>query len=247
MINCHACGDLYNEVGYLKDTYDCPSCGHIYRLCPADNYEYHKNQYRKDNRFLRDNIEFDDDGSVNEHFHKARKSIVEARRKKIEKYLDPSYSVLDIGAGAGTFIQEIKDLVGEIECNEVADNLLAECERLGFKTYPGDILNIEFNKQYDVVSAWHVLEHVEDIQSFRDKLVQLTKKYCIIEVPLIKSMNPANLKVRNLETPTVENWDGHSHYFTAESLEEFFEEDFEILSIEVGVQDPAVLCIMEKR
>ena len=60
-------------------------------------------------------------------------------------------------------------------------------------------------------------------------------------------MSPANLKVRNLETPTVENWDGHSHYFTAESLEEFFEEDFEILSIEVGVQDPAVLCIMEKR
>lgn len=247
MTECHACGDLYNEIGSLENTHRCPSCGHIFRTCDISNYEYHKNQYRKDDRFIRDSDEFDDDGSVNDNFHKARKNIVTKRREKIEKYLDTSYSLLDVGAGAGTFINEIKDCVKEIECNEVADNLLAECKRLGFKTYPGDFLTIDFGKQYDVVTAWHVLEHVEDIGSFKEKLVQLTKKYCIIEVPLLSSMNPGNPRVRHLESPTPENWDGHSHYFTPQSLEEFFEEDFEILSMEVGVQDPAVLCIMEKR
>ena len=53
MTNCHTCGDLYNQVGYLNDTYNCPSCGHIYRTCPADNYEYHKNQYRKKQQAFR--------------------------------------------------------------------------------------------------------------------------------------------------------------------------------------------------
>ncbi|MBT3993007.1 MAG: hypothetical protein HOF02_03040 [Gammaproteobacteria bacterium] len=54
-------------------------------------------------------------------------------------------------------------------------------------------------------------------------------------------------RIRNLPTPTVEDWDGHVHYFSPTSLREFFEEEFNILSFEVGAQDPAALCIMEKK
>ena len=247
MINCHICENSYNKAERYEDTYECSLCAHVYRVSPQDNYEYHKNQYRGDKRFLRDNNEFNEDGSVNERFHTARKSIVKRRREKISKFLNKDYRVLDIGAGAGTFLREIKDYIKEGECNEVDDNLVRECERLGFYTYCGDILRLSLEKTYDVVFAWHVLEHVEDINAFKQKLFDLTTKYCIVEVPLLKSMDPTVQRVRSLNSPTVENWDGHSHYFSPQSLERLFKDDFNIISLEVGVQDPAVLCIMEKR
>ena len=245
--NCHVCDDLYNFIDEAQKTLQCPSCSHIYRICPEDNHLYHQEKYRTDSRFFRATDEYNEDGSVNENFHNARNKIVTSRKEKIAQYLSPEYSLLDIGAGAGTFSQEIRDSVKEIECNEIADVLADECERLGFKTYRGDILGLDLGRTYDVVSAWHVLEHVEDIQEFRDLLVNLTTKYCIIEVPLLSSMDPNEHKIRHLHSPTLENWDGHSHYFSPASLREFFEDDFKILSFEVGVQDPAVLCIMEKR
>ena len=244
--NCHICDDIYNVIDDTEKTFQCPSCSHIYRVCPEDNYLYHQDKYRKDARFFRGNNEFNEDGSVNENFHKARNSIVSSRREKIKNYLNTDYSLLDIGSGAGTFAHEVRTLVKEVECNEVSHVLADECERLGFKTYRGDILSLGLDRTYDVVSAWHVLEHVEDIGSFKDALLGLTTKYCIIEVPLLVSMDPTVKKVRHLHTPTVENWDGHSHYFSPDSLRQFFEDDFKILSFEVGVQDPAILCIMEK-
>jgi len=245
--NCHVCDDLYNFIDEPQKTHQCPSCGHIYRIPPEDNYLYHKEKYRTDDRFFRNNKEFDPDGTVNENFHRARKKIVSSRKDKIAQYLSPEYSILDIGSGAGTFVNEIRDSVKESECNEVANNLADECERLGFKVYRGDILKLEIKRTYDVVCAWHVLEHVENIEAFKNLLLELTTKYCIIEVPLLRSMDPNMHRIRNLPTPTVEDWDGHVHYFSPTSLREFFEEEFNILSFEVGAQDPAALCIMEKK
>ena len=103
----------------------------------------------------------------------------------IDQYLNEKYSWLDVGAGAGTFAKHLQDKVDSIECTELDPSLINECRKLGFTTYEEDFLNLEISKKYDVVSAWHVLEHVENIESFLEKMSKLVLKHCIIEIPLL--------------------------------------------------------------
>lgn len=242
MINCHCCTTEYVKV--FKNTLRCPNCGHIHRIYPGDSIAYHQQQYRTIER--RDTSEIDPGGNVKEVFHQKRKDICEGRLKLINEYLDKNYSCLDIGAGAGTFAKTIAPKVKEIECTELDPSLIAECQRLGYLTNDQDFLEINFDKQFDIVFAWHVLEHVENIEKFLEKASQLAKKYCIIEVPLLQALNGKGRK-RKLVDPSIEEYDGHTHYFSRESFECLASKYFDILNIQEGVQTPALLAIMETK
>ena len=73
---------------------------------------FHEKAYRNnDARFMRHNREYNHDGTVNENFHAARHDMVTQRHKRILKYLDKNSTFFDIGAGAGTFLRQIKNLM----------------------------------------------------------------------------------------------------------------------------------------
>lgn len=239
-MNCHCCNTKYESV--YENTLKCPNCGHIHRIYPGDSITYHQEQYRTIER--RDTSEIDAEGNVKEIFHEKRKDICEGRLGLIEEYLHQEYSCLDIGAGAGTFAKTISPKVKDIQCTELDPSLIAECRRLGYTTSSEDFLEIEFDKQFDIVFAWHVLEHVEDIEEFLKKASKLTKKYCVIEVPLLQALNGQGRK-RKLVDPTINVYDGHTHYFSKKSFELLASKYFNILKIQEGVQTPALLAIME--
>jgi uncharacterized protein (UPF0216 family) len=52
---------------------------------------------------------------------------------------------------------------------------------------------------------------------------------------------------RKLVDPTIDNYDGHTHYFSKKSFESIASRYFNILKIEEGVQSPALLAIMEPK
>mgnify|MGYP001340253334 CR=1 FL=1 len=111
-------------------------------------------------------------------------------------------------------------------------------------TYQGDFLKLQFPQTYDIVSAWHVLEHVTDIDAFLKKCASLTRGYCIIEVPTLVSLTGEGRR-RELKDPAIGLYDGHAHYFTKKSFEIIANKYFSIIEIKEGVQAPALLAIME--
>lgn len=247
-MKCVICAADTNII--KKDTYSCTKCNHIFRNYFGDSIKFHKEVYRhKDKKqWQRNNKEINIDGSINSKvFHKARAILVYNRIKKIKNFLEKGTSILDVGSGAGTFALALKAYTDSIECLEIADSLIDESVRLGFKTYKKDFLEQEFEKKYDIVTCFHVLEHVKDAKSFIKKISEITNEYCIVEIPTLKCFFNETKKLRGMPPPNNESYDGHYHYFTPESLRHIMEPYFKVIRLESGVQSPAILIVGEKK
>ena len=242
-MECHCCESELVEKKPL--VYECVMCKHIYRKYHGDSIAYHAEQYRARER--RSIGEFDDEGNLLEKFHEARLGLVTDRAEYIKKYLPDGTSCLDIGAGAGTFANKINGLFNiSVECTELSPVLISECEKLGFTTHKEDFLTIDFDKKYDVVFAWHVLEHVEDVTSFVERVHNITNRHFIVEVPLLRALDGTG-RERKLTTPTSDNYDGHAHYFVEESFKRLVEGKFDIVELREGVQTPALFAVLKRR
>jgi len=201
-----------------------------------DGLDYHKSSYRKNNHGTRGRNEIEK-GVFTEEFHNYRIPLVQKRISLINDYIKKSHSILDIGAGGGTFALALKDLTETVDVQEISDLCISNLERLNFNVFQGDFASINFQeKTYDLVTCFHVLEHVKNLDTFYNALVKIVGKYAALEVPI--------------QRPLIEeekNWDGHYHYFSKESLALFFSKDFNINYIGDGVQMPCLLIILEKK
>ena len=72
-----------------------------------------------------------------------------------------------------------------------------------------------------------MLEHIENIDHFLDKVYGMVNKYFSVEIPTLKSYYTTT-RTRKLISPTTNNWDGHVHYFSKQSLEIFLNKKFDI-------------------
>ena len=109
---------------------------------------------------------------------------------QILKYAQNTGKILDIGCGVGELIDVFKD--NDWECDVVELNPAA-IEWLKKKNH--NVHNIHFedfetNKQYDVIMAWNVIEHVLDPKGFLKKAFKLLKPggLFVSEVPHGNSM-----------------------------------------------------------
>ena len=104
-------------------------------------------------------------------------------------------NVLDIGCGTGDFLMTCKNnqwnVVG-VEPNKNAREL-AET-KLNAKIYGG--LNELRSDQFDVITLWHVLEHVPDLETYISKLKLLLKPngVLVVAVPNYKSYDAMHYK-----------------------------------------------------
>lgn len=94
--------------------------------------------------------------------------------------------LLDIGCGTGEFLNAAKkggyDVIG-IEPSAAARKM--GIENYGLDIFEESHLNSLQNESFNVVTMWHVLEHVHHLQERVKKIHQLLKKggYAIIAVP----------------------------------------------------------------
>lgn len=105
----------------------------------------------------------------------------------ISKLQPHKKSVLDIGAGTGDFLFTAKKMgwqIEGVEINEKARNLAAN---KNINLYP-EISNIP-SKKYDVVTLWHVLEHLPNLKEVTQQIEALVKPkgFLVIAVPNYKS------------------------------------------------------------
>jgi 2-polyprenyl-3-methyl-5-hydroxy-6-metoxy-1,4-benzoquinol methylase len=110
----------------------------------------------------------------------------------IRKYsIKKPYTVLDFGCGTGSFLRECirhKMKIAGVEPSDTA--------RQHARTITGDAVHDDLAKisgQFDVITLWHVLEHISQLTQTLDSLIHLLDKdgTMFIAVPNLKSLDAA--------------------------------------------------------
>ena len=103
--------------------------------------------------------------------------IVNLKRKaSIALDVLPKGRLLDIGCGVGDFLLQIKKMGWEVMGIEPSEQAQTIAEsRLGFKPLlPSESASLP-DQSFDVITMWHVLEHVDDLKFQTNELHRLLK------------------------------------------------------------------------
>ncbi|GAH65036.1 unnamed protein product, partial [marine sediment metagenome] len=160
--------------------------------------------------------------------------------RKIASRIDQGESVLDVGCGAGVFLDIIRAHckgVAGLDISPVAVDLLRS---KGIDGKVGELPEICFpDKSFDVVVATEIVEHLDDPVGLLKQAVRVARKKVILTVP------------DNVLGP--EEFAEHRQLFTRETLEQLlgqFFDDFEIESfadtfptLTVTIRLPTLLAI----
>ncbi len=120
-------------------------------------------------------------------YHFIKRKAIRDKVKLINSYQPLKGKILDIGAGTGDFLLECKnqnwDILG-IEPNDKAKGIA-----VGKGIKFGDTIEKLESNSFDVITMWHVLEHVPDVEHQVAELKRLLKPSgtIIIAVPNFKS------------------------------------------------------------
>ncbi|HEV7782627.1 MAG TPA: class I SAM-dependent methyltransferase [Chitinophagaceae bacterium] len=126
-------------------------------------------------------------GLVNRLYQSVRKKTLKQKRKLVEKETGSTKGrILDLGAGIGAFVNEMKKAGWEVTALEPD----AGARKLGKELYgiemedTGQFYQLP-EASYDAITLWHVLEHVHDLQGYIARLRSLLneKGRLIIAVP----------------------------------------------------------------
>jgi len=127
-------------------------------------------------------------------YHFIKRKAIRDKVKLINSYQPLKGRILDIGAGTGDFLLEAKnqnwDILG-IEPNDKAKGIA-----VGKGIKFGDTIEKLESNSFDVITMWHVLEHVPDVEHQVAELKRLLKPSgtIIIAVPNFKSYDANHYK-----------------------------------------------------
>lgn len=142
-------------------------------------------------------------------------------------------SILDIGSGRGFMLYYLKRHYHyqRTAGTQISKNALEfSRNKLGLEIYDKDLLELSFNNKFDIITMWHVLEHIACPEGYIEKIYSLLHNHgrLVIEVPNFNSWT---------STFTGEYWlgldlDYHVTFFTPESLSYLLEKyNFKIRKI----------------
>lgn len=160
-----------NDKFKLRKCLDC-SCIFISNIEINKDYfdKYYESDYYssdKDNGFLIKLWSL-----IYRFFFNKKEKIILDYFKNIENKL----SILDIGCGNGNFLSALDSKKFEKNGVEINPQGIKICEEYGINVYKKSIELIDFGeKKFDVITLWHVVEHLENPLEIFKKLKTIIK------------------------------------------------------------------------
>lgn len=167
----------------LRFTQDVPDAASIAPYYKSENYISHTNTSK---------------GLINRLYQSVRKRTLKQKRRLIERASGIKKGrLLDVGSGTGAFANEMQQAGWQVTGLEPD----ADARAVGKQSYNIDLADIgQFyqlrESSYDVITMWHVLEHVHDLQGYIAKLKLLLTENgkLFIAVPNYTSKDAAAYK-----------------------------------------------------
>jgi len=92
-------------------------------------------------------------------------------------------TVLEVGCSTGMFPRTYHELFKRIKYTgmDISPRCIDICKNyLESEFLCGDFIKLEFEKKYDLVFSFDVIDHVYDIEAFISKIINTTKKYAYV-------------------------------------------------------------------
>ncbi|MFY0688322.1 MAG: class I SAM-dependent methyltransferase [Cyclobacteriaceae bacterium] len=192
--NCPTCNHIkFNNYKIVKDhsisgesfaLVQCDNCGliitnprpdksHIGKFYESENYISHSNS---------------SNGLVSILYKAVRSYTLNSKIRLIKKY-NPNPKLLDYGCGTGHFLNKCQSInwdVNGIEPNPNANDHASSNTGLNISS---DLSQLPNNDSFDIITAWHVLEHVHDLNDTFSNLKKAltTSGHMFVALPNYKS------------------------------------------------------------
>jgi 2-polyprenyl-3-methyl-5-hydroxy-6-metoxy-1,4-benzoquinol methylase len=219
-IDCPCCGNPDTKQWVVKwgGRYDqCPSCLHIFL----------KNSFRKE--ILRDLYK---NSVANELDRKANRNLFNRQYWSLvyRKYLSlisdllvrpaGGFSVLDIGCGAGYFLEVCREENIRVEGVDVYDGMIESLDHIVDQEnlhQVEDILEFCPGKSYNVATMWGVLEHLPETSPVLNRCSELLVEGGLL-IALIPNLKSRAVRYLGASVPTL-NPCQHVNFYSHKSLE----------------------------
>lgn len=135
-----------------------------------------------------------DKGLVNKIYQIVRKFALKSKVKLIDRYID-SGQVLDIGCGTGEFLNAMQQSKYEVTGIEPNEDARKQARRnYGLKVIDENQIKELRKTHFNVITLWHVLEHVYNLEERISQLQELiaTEGILIVAVP-----NPSSFDAKH--------------------------------------------------
>ena len=155
--------------------------------------------------------------------------------------------VLDIGCGVGDFLAAVKQRgFGVVGVEPSTQARMVAKERLGFEPLDSNALDSLPDASFDVITMWHVLEHVDQLQVEIQNLSRLLKAdgTLIVALPNFKSFDALFYQ---------EYWAAwdvprHLNHFSPDAIQFIFSEtDFKLIDIQRLVWDAYYISYLSEK
>jgi ubiquinone/menaquinone biosynthesis C-methylase UbiE len=244
-ITCNLCGskdsmylfeakDRLHGIGGMFSYVRCSECGLVYmnpQIVPEDTGKLYPSDYAPHSTAVKGVA-----AGIRSLYNRLMKTPVIAQfirwvtnvkiTNDIYHQLDQNSQILDIGCGAGAFLNRVKTenscKIYGIDISEAAVETAKNS--FGLDIFKGTITEAPFeDNSFDVITAWWYLEHISDPHATAARISSLLKPngYCIIGVPNFESFNAKVFKDKwyHLDCPR------HLCIWTPSAMKRLLEQD----------------------
>ena len=205
----------YTVSGEVFEIWHCSSCTHRFTQDVPAQEEIGK-YYQSADYISHSETK---KGLINSLYHLVRKRTLKNKRSLIENITgNKNGNILDIGCGTGSFINEMQQSgwkVKGLEPDETARKKGEELYRLELEPITG-FFQLS-TQSFDVITMWHVLEHVHELHAYTEQLKSLLRPggKLLIAVPNYTSADTVHYK----EYWAAYDVPRHLYHFSPESMQ----------------------------
>lgn len=194
----------------------CDSCGFKFTNPRPEEHQLGK-YYKSEDYISHSNTS---KGFINSAYQSVRKYTLLKKLQLISRYYRTG-KILDIGCGTGEFLKTMKNAKWEAIGIEPDEGARKQCiEKQGLDVREEGKMKQLPDEHFDVITMWHVLEHVPKLNERVEELKRLLKPngMIIIAVPNCDSLDAKTYK----EKWAAYDLPRHLYHFTPKDIEALF-------------------------